>query len=105
MESNTRNKGDGFHGVPRNQFTMAGFDVCESAETVDLQFKDELVGIGRLDTAGEPYRTQVSRGHEQIIRREFTKRSNSYGDVEDYDDSLVEESAAGAHLGAVCQPH
>jgi hypothetical protein len=66
MESNTRNKGDGFHGVPRKQFTMAGFDLCESAETVDLQFKDELVGIERLDTAGEPYRTQVSRGMNRL---------------------------------------
>jgi len=40
--------------------------VCESAETVDLQFKDELVGIERLDTAGEPYRTQVSRGMNRL---------------------------------------
>jgi len=79
--------------------------VRQCAESIDLEFEDKLVRIEKLDTAGEPYRTQVSRGHEQIIGREFTKRSNSYGDVEDYNDSLAEESVAGAHLGAVCQPH
>jgi hypothetical protein len=36
---------------------MAGFDVCQSAKAVDLQYKNKLIGIERLDTAGEPYGT------------------------------------------------
>jgi hypothetical protein len=43
--------------LPRDQFTMAGFDVCQSAKAVDLQYKNKLIGIERLDTAGEPYGT------------------------------------------------
>jgi len=31
--------------LPRNQFTLAGFDVCERPEAVvDLQFKDVFIG-------------------------------------------------------------
>ena len=39
--------------VSGDQFTMAVIDVSESAESVDFQLKDELVGIERLSAAGE----------------------------------------------------
>jgi hypothetical protein len=63
MESNTRNKGDRFHGVPRNQLPIACFDMCQGFEAVDLQFKDKLVGVERLKTAGKPYRTHPAWKH------------------------------------------
>jgi len=30
------------------------FDVCESMKLIDLQFKDELIGVERLCAAGKP---------------------------------------------------
>jgi hypothetical protein len=37
--------------LPRNQFTIASFDMRQGSKAIDLQFKDELVGIERLDAA------------------------------------------------------
>jgi hypothetical protein len=33
---------------------FAGVDVSERAKAIDLQFKDKLVGVERLKTAGKP---------------------------------------------------
>ena len=37
----------------------AGLDVSESAESVDFQLEDKLIGIERLSTAGKPYGTHL----------------------------------------------
>ena len=37
--------------ISGDQFPLAGIDVSVCAKTIDLQFKDELVGIERLDAA------------------------------------------------------
>ena len=36
--------------ISGDQFTFATLDVSERAESIDLQFKDELVGIERFRT-------------------------------------------------------
>src|SRR5215475_3689634 len=36
--------------VSRNQFSLAGLDVSQCAESIDLQFKDVLIRIERLRT-------------------------------------------------------
>src|SRR5262245_32536474 len=42
--------------IPRNQFSLAGLDVSKCAESIDLQFKDKLVGVEGLSATGELYR-------------------------------------------------
>jgi hypothetical protein len=43
--------------VSGEQSPLAALDVCQCTKPVDFQFEDKLVGIERLDAAGEPYRT------------------------------------------------
>jgi hypothetical protein len=42
--------------VSGDQFSMAGLNVSESTETINLQFKEKLIRIKRLFAAGKPYR-------------------------------------------------
>src|SRR5262249_18433510 len=53
--------------VPGDQFTMAGFDMRQCPKTVDLQFKDKLVGIKRLGPTWKPYGTHLAWQHGRII--------------------------------------
>jgi hypothetical protein len=41
--------------IARYQLRLSGLDVGQRSKTVNLQFKDELIGIERLWTAGKPY--------------------------------------------------
>ena len=43
----------------QSQFTFAGFNVCECAETINLQFKKELIEVEGFVAAGKPDRTKV----------------------------------------------
>jgi hypothetical protein len=52
--------------LPRHQFTMASFDMCQGSEAVDLQFQDKLFeskGSSRRDSrVGRRFWINIKRG-------------------------------------------
>jgi len=53
--------------VSRDQFASTAVDLGERAESIDLQFEDELIGVEWFNTTGKPDWAQVSREHSWII--------------------------------------
>lgn len=43
--------------VPGDQFSLSVLQVSERTEAVDFQLVDELIGVERCGTAGEPHWT------------------------------------------------
>src|SRR5262245_60217891 len=55
--------------VSGDQLSLAGVEIGQRSESVDLQFKDKLVGIERLDAAGEPDGTHRACTHALSLNR------------------------------------
>src|SRR5690349_21020809 len=47
----------------------------QRAEAVDLQLKDELIGVERIRSAGKPQGPQGSREHTSIIKGHIFRRA------------------------------